>query len=136
MLRYVACSVLALMLMTPWARGETPAERIYSLLSGFRRLDVVQNEGTAVALAEVLIRGRVGDAALERNRPLSVRTEGEFWVVEGKNPHLTGLRISRVDARVDRFVVASDPDHSPFGQLKPPDKNECHTACHDGPEKK
>ena len=92
--------------MSSPAFAENPNDLIYSLLRGFPDNTLVPDEQAALGIAEALIRGKYGEETLKQNQPLTVRRDGEFWIVEGKEkkpfPPST-VRLSRVDAHVDQF---------------------------------
>ena len=125
--------------MSSPAFAETTGEHVFKLLQGFPD-GLVPNEKTAVAIVEALIRGKYGDEMLKENQPLTVRLDGEFWVVEGKErkptPLITTVRISKADAHVDLFMVISDAGQHLFESIARPSKEDCHASCHTLQEKK
>lgn len=139
MKRFWVCVLCSMISMSSPAFAETTGDYVFRLLQGFPD-GLVPNEKTAMAIVEALIRGRYGDDMLKENRPFTVRRDGEFWVVEGKErkptPLITTVRISKVDARVDLFMVISDDGQHLFESIQRPSKDDCHASCHMLQEKK
>jgi hypothetical protein len=125
---------------TPAEDGKAaPSAMEYSELTGLsdKSSTLVPSEAAALGVVEALIRGKHGEDVLKNNQPLSVRRDGEFWIVEGieRKPGLSRstVRISRVDAHVDSFKVFLYSEHPPFQQTTTQSKDDCHAACHDVP---
>ena len=136
---FLVCVFCSVFLLSSPAFAETTGEHVFKLLQGFPD-GLVPDEKTAIALVEALIRGKYGDKALEENRPLTVRRDGEFWVILGKErkptPLITTVRINRADARVDLFMVIDDDGQHLFESIQRPSKDDCHASCHLLREKK
>lgn len=69
--------------MTNRKTTEQSSESSFRFLQRVFYGDAVKDEATALALAEVLIRSKFGEKELERQLPLSVRTDEDCWIIEG-----------------------------------------------------
>ena len=99
--------------------------------------DIVPDEKTALAVVEALIRSKYGEEIFGQNQPWTVRRDGDFWLVDGKEKKplvASSVRISRVDGRIDSFSVFSDSDRHPLA-MKFQNKYECGPVCHKAPAK-
>jgi hypothetical protein len=138
MKRFLVCVLCSVCLLSSPAFAENTGDHVFRLLQGFPD-NLVPDENAALGVVEALIRGKYGEDALKQNQPLSVRRDGEFWVVESKDRNPippSSVRISRVDARVDSFLVFSHSNISPFPQVQSMSKDDCHASCHMLQEKK
>jgi hypothetical protein len=134
MKRFLVCVLCSAFLFADAARADDETSKLPHYLIG----TFISDEKIARALAETLIREKHGEAVLKENQPLTVRRDGEFWVVEGKvrkMPLPTTIKISSVDARVDVFIVSTRAESSLFVPMTMPNKHECGPACHKMPEK-
>ena len=139
MKRFLVCVLCSVFFLSSPASAQSANENIFRLLQGFPDNTLVPDEKAALGVVEALIRGKYGEETLKQNQPLTVRRDGEFWIVEGKEkkpfPPST-MRISRVDARVDQFMVAAYSDHPLVPQGPTRSKDDCHASCHMLQEKK
>ena len=139
MKRFLVCVLCSVFLLPSPASAENMGDHIFKVLQGFPD-GVVPDETAALGVVEALIRGRYGEEMLKQNQPLTVRRDGEFWVVSGKErkptPLITTVRISKADARVDLFMVISDDGQHLFESIQRPNKDDCHASCHMLQEKK
>jgi len=133
MKRFIMCVLCSAFLFADAARADDEAGKLPHYLIG----TFISDEKIALALAETLIREKHGEAVLKENQPLTVRRDGEFWVVEGREgkpmPLMTTVRISSVDAHVDLFVVSTPAETSLFVPMTMPNKHECGPTCHKAP---
>jgi hypothetical protein len=73
--------------------------------------DLVKSEETAIAIAELLLRSNYGVDALQEQKPLTCRDDGEFWTVEGSQnkdraddgPGWVTMEIRKSNSQVLRF---------------------------------
>jgi hypothetical protein len=160
MKRFLVCVLGSVVLLSSPAFAEDETGYIYRLLQGFPENrgpakvdgqadsdksspsplsigDIVPDEKTALAVVEVLVRSKYGEDIFEQNRPWTVRRDGDFWLVDGKEKKpfvASSVRISRIDGRIDAFLVFSDSDSHPLA-MKFQNKYECGPACHKAPAK-
>lgn len=89
--------------------------------------DLVKNEASAIALAEVLIQKNFGDEALKEQQPLITRENEEYWQVEGslnRDPSIAGrgpviVKIRKRDACVPVFYASFVDPSSALRPLPP-----------------
>lgn len=98
-------------------------DSLHKLIHG----DLVKNQETAIAIAELLLKSNFGVARLQEQRPLICRDSGDFWTVEGsqnkdrakQGPGWVTIEIRKSNAQILRlFFIWVIPD-----QREPPSAN-------------
>jgi hypothetical protein len=139
MKRFLVCVLYSVFLLSLPSSAESAEENVFRLLQGFPDNTLVPDENAALGVVEALIRGKYGEETLKQNQPMTVRRDGEFWIVEGKEKKPfapSTVRISRVDAHVDQFMVSAFSEHPLVPQPQSMSKDDCHASCHMLQEKK